>query len=173
MSAVHTLSKHMAVVCTVHQPSMELTKMFDDILLMKDGGEIVYFGEMKGLVTYFAESGLGECPPAKNPVDFALDQLRRANELSKKGPKLREEDKQKQDEEKEKQNGGLIKRLSRQFSRKSQNPEPERQGDSKPERQCRRQQRVQERPARGPRHRRRSAKRPNQTEAAGREGRTR
>lgn len=27
MSAVHTLSKHMAVVCTVHQPSMELTKM--------------------------------------------------------------------------------------------------------------------------------------------------
>ena len=128
MSAVHTLSKHMAVVCTVHQPSMELTKMFDDILIMKDGGEVVYFGAMSGLVTFFAESGLGECPPGKNPVDFALDQLRRANEMNKKGPKLREEDKQKQDEEREKQNGGLIKRLSRQFSRKSANPEPERQG---------------------------------------------
>ena len=134
MSAVHTLSKHMAVVCTVHQPSLELTKMFDDILLMKDGGEIVYFGEMSGLVTYFAESGLGECPPGKNPVDFALEQLRRANEMNKKGPKMREEDKEKQQKEKEEQNGGLVKRLSRQFSRKSQNnSEPERQGDSNPQ----------------------------------------
>ena len=131
MSAVHTLSKHMAVVCTVHQPSMELTKMFDDILLMKDGGEIVYFGAMSGLVTYFAESGLGECPPGKNPVDFALEQLRRANEMNRKGPKLREEDKQKQQEEQQK--GGLVKRLSRQLSRKSsQNPEPQRQGDQNP-----------------------------------------
>ena len=132
MSAVHTLSKHMAVVCTVHQPSMELTKMFDDIILMKDGGEIVYFGAMSGLVTYFAESGLGECPPGKNPVDFALEQLRRANELNRKGPKLREEDKEKQQREKEEKNGGLIKRLSRQFSRKSDNAEPERQGDENP-----------------------------------------
>ena len=129
MSAVHTLSKHMAVVCTVHQPSMELTAMFDDVLIMKDGGEVVYFGEMSGLVTYFAQSGLGECPPGKNPVDFALDQLRRANEMNKKGPKMREEDKQQQDEHRQKQNGGLMKRLSRQFSHKSNNDQSQRQGE--------------------------------------------
>ena len=132
MSAVHTLSKHMAVVCTVHQPSLELTKMFDDILLMKDGGEIAYFGAMSELVTYFAEAGLGECPPGKNPVDFALEQLRRANEINKKGPKLRDEDKQKQQQEKQQKSGGLMKRLSRQFSRKSQNQEPLRQGAQNP-----------------------------------------
>ena len=132
MSAVHTLSKHMAVVCTVHQPSLELTKMFDDILLMKDGGEVVYFGAMTNLVTYFAQAGLGECPPGKNPVDFALDQLKRANEMNKKGPKQREEDTAKQQREKEDKSGGLVKRLSRQFSRKADNPEPVHHGKASP-----------------------------------------
>ena len=124
MSAVHTLSKHLAVVCTVHQPSMELTGMFDDILIMKDGGEVVYFGAMTGLVTYCAECGLGECPPGKNPVDFILEQLRKANEINNKGPKLREEDKQKAAAEKEKQSASMVKQLSRKFSRRADNPVP-------------------------------------------------
>ena len=122
MSAVHTLSKHMAVVCTVHQPSQELTTMFDDILLMKDGGEIVYFGPMQQLVTYFAHNKLGECPPGKNPVDFALEQLKRCNEISKKGAEYREEDERKRQEEKERQSGGLLKQLSRKLSVRGEPP---------------------------------------------------
>ena len=119
MSAIHTLSKHMAVVCTVHQPSTELTKMFDDILLLKDGGEVVYFGEMSRVVTYFAENQLGECPPAKNPVDFALEQLKRCNEKSSKGQKYREDDEQQRKQDKEQQQSGLIKQLSRHLSRRN------------------------------------------------------
>jgi hypothetical protein len=57
---------------------------------------------MSRLVTYFAETKLGECPPGKNPVDLALEQLKRCNEISKKGHKYRKEDEEKEKEEKEK-----------------------------------------------------------------------
>ena len=115
MSAIHTLSRHMSVICTVHQPSMELTRMFDDILIMKDGGEVVYMGEMGKLVTYFAENHMGECPPAKNPVDFALEQLKKCNETSQKGQKHRQEDEEQRKAEKEK-GGGLLRQLSKRLS---------------------------------------------------------
>ena len=130
MSAIHTLSKHMAVVCTVHQPSTELTKMFDDILLLKEGGEVVYFGEMSRVVTYFAEQQLGECPPGKNPVDFALEQLKRCNEKSNQGKKHRDQDEQESKQKKEQQQGGLLHQLSRRFSgRNDAQPQQQQQHD--------------------------------------------
>src|ERR1700733_14441741 len=78
ISTVSKLSEHMAVVCTIHQPPIEIVNYFKDILLMKAGGEVVYFGHMNQLTNFFRDIGLGECAPEKNPVDFALEQLKQA-----------------------------------------------------------------------------------------------
>ena len=90
IATVNKLSQHMAVVCTIHQPPIEIVNMFSQIILLKAGGEVVYFGPMNQLTGYFHSQGLGEAAPEKNPVDFALEQLKQANELAaghKEGPK--------------------------------------------------------------------------------------
>ena len=82
IATVNKLSQHMAVVCTIHQPPIEIVNMFSQIILLKAGGEVVYFGPMDQLTSYFHSQGLGEAAPDKNPVDFALEQLKQANELA-------------------------------------------------------------------------------------------
>ncbi|EGC32253.1 hypothetical protein DICPUDRAFT_155800 [Dictyostelium purpureum] len=65
-----------AVICTIHQPSTTIFKKFDHLLLLKRGGETVYFGptgENSSIVLdYFSSHGL-ECDPFKNPADFVLE----------------------------------------------------------------------------------------------------
>ncbi|KAH9780003.1 ABC transporter G family member 37 [Citrus sinensis] len=34
------------VVCTIHQPSIDIFEAFDDLVLMKNGGRIIYFGPL-------------------------------------------------------------------------------------------------------------------------------
>ena len=83
IKTVSKLSERMAVVCTIHQPPIEIVHFFEQIILMKAGGEVVYFGPMSDLTSYFQEVGMGEIQgPEKNPVDFALEQLKQANELA-------------------------------------------------------------------------------------------
>ena len=83
IKTVSKLSERMAVVCTIHQPPIEIVHFFEQIILMKAGGEVVYFGPMSDLTDYFKEVGMGEIQgPDKNPVDFALEQLKQANELA-------------------------------------------------------------------------------------------
>ena len=83
IKTVSKLSERMAVVCTIHQPPIEIVHFFEQIILMKAGGEVVYFGPMSDLTAYFNEAGLGEIQGQdKNPVDFALEQLKQANELA-------------------------------------------------------------------------------------------
>ena len=83
IKTVSKLSERMAVVCTIHQPPIEIVHFFEQIILMKAGGEVVYFGPMSDLTDYFKQVGLGEIQgPDKNPVDFALEQLKQANELA-------------------------------------------------------------------------------------------
>lgn len=66
------------VVCTIHQPSSELFFMFDSLLLLKKGGEVVYFGSVenraKDLVSYLtAIPGTPPLPQRVNPADWMLD----------------------------------------------------------------------------------------------------
>lgn len=46
-----------AVICTIHQPSTYLFEMFDSLLLLKKGGQPVFFGPLGessyNLISYF------------------------------------------------------------------------------------------------------------------------
>ena len=60
-----------AILCTIHQPSAELFQSFDRILLLKRGGETVYFGDLghnaTTLIKYFERNGSRSCAPGENP----------------------------------------------------------------------------------------------------------
>jgi len=66
------------VVCTIHQPSTAIFNFFDDLLLLKRGGEVVYFGELgensKSLIEYMeAVPGTKPCPKGYNPATWMLE----------------------------------------------------------------------------------------------------
>ena len=44
------------VVCTIHQPSSDITDRFDDLLLLS-GGRVVYFGRWSDAVEHFSSLG--------------------------------------------------------------------------------------------------------------------
>ncbi|KAK7045764.1 ATP-binding cassette transporter snq2 [Paramarasmius palmivorus] len=66
-----------AILCTIHQPSAELFQVFDRLLLLRKGGETVYFGDLghnaTALIGYFERNGSRHCEPEENPAEFMLD----------------------------------------------------------------------------------------------------
>ncbi|CAI0439643.1 unnamed protein product [Linum tenue] len=58
------------VVCSIHQPTDDVFRLFDDLLLIS-AGEAVYFGDSQGAVKFFADSGF-PCPTRRNPPDHFL-----------------------------------------------------------------------------------------------------
>ncbi len=48
------------IVCTIHQPSIDIFEAFDELLLLKRGGELIFNGQLgnksKHLVKYFSVS---------------------------------------------------------------------------------------------------------------------
>jgi ABC-type multidrug transport system ATPase subunit len=62
-----------AVLCTIHQPSAVLFEQFDDLLLLKSGGRVVYNGALgpdsKTLIDYFERNGGKRCSPHANPAE--------------------------------------------------------------------------------------------------------
>jgi len=64
------------VICTIHQPSAELFMMFDNLLLMKKGGFVIYYGPLgqggQTVLQFFERQGFS-CEPRKNPADFVLE----------------------------------------------------------------------------------------------------
>ncbi|KKA01553.1 ATP-dependent permease HuPDR12 [Hanseniaspora uvarum DSM 2768] len=67
----------MSILCTVHQPSATLFEEFDRLLLLKRGGEMVYFGDIgknsRTMLSYLErESGL-LCDKSENPAEWMLD----------------------------------------------------------------------------------------------------
>jgi ABC-type multidrug transport system ATPase subunit len=66
------------VICTIHQPSIAVFTMFDDLLLMRRGGSVVFFGELgqgsANLIRYFeAIPGTKPCPVGYNPATWMLE----------------------------------------------------------------------------------------------------
>lgn len=63
------------VVATIHQPSTETFKLFDDLVIMSRG-RIAYFGPVRKVISYFARNGY-QCPLYMNPADYIfMDVLR-------------------------------------------------------------------------------------------------
>ncbi|KAL4917968.1 ABC-2 type transporter-domain-containing protein [Aspergillus aurantiobrunneus] len=67
-----------AILCTIHQPNSALFENFDRLLLLKSGGECVYFGDIgqdsSTLLAYFRRNG-AECPSDANPAEWMLDAI--------------------------------------------------------------------------------------------------
>ncbi|KAK0192729.1 pleiotropic drug resistance ABC transporter [Armillaria mellea] len=66
-----------AILCTIHQPSAELFQVFDRLLLLKKGGQTVYFGDLghnsSTLIQYFERNKSRVCHEDENPAEFMLD----------------------------------------------------------------------------------------------------
>jgi len=60
------------VFVVIHQPSSDLYKMFDRVIILDTGGQLVYYGNPVEAVTHFREidhqvnAGIGECPVCGN-----------------------------------------------------------------------------------------------------------
>jgi ABC-type multidrug transport system ATPase subunit/ABC-type multidrug transport system permease subunit len=66
------------IVCTIHQPSTEVFMLFDKLLLLKRGGQTVYFGDLgkraRTMVGYFeAIPGVRPLPEGYNPATWMLE----------------------------------------------------------------------------------------------------
>ena len=66
------------ILCTIHQPNSALFENFDRLLLLQQGGECVYFGEIGTdahvLRDYFHRNG-ADCPRDANPAEWMLDAI--------------------------------------------------------------------------------------------------
>ncbi|OQS04057.1 ATP-binding Cassette (ABC) Superfamily [Thraustotheca clavata] len=68
------------VICTIHQPSLSLFELFDELILLQTGGRTVYCGpigqESCDLISHFqALPNIRKCNPAENPATYMLDVL--------------------------------------------------------------------------------------------------
>ncbi|CAH9131348.1 unnamed protein product [Cuscuta epithymum] len=66
------------IVCTIHQPSIDIFESFDELLLMKRGGELIYAGELGPksckLIEYLeAIDGVPKIRPGYNPATWMLE----------------------------------------------------------------------------------------------------
>lgn len=68
-----------AILCTIHQPSAILIQSFDRILLLAEGGQTVYFGDIgqdSAILTHYFEKRTGvPCPAQSNPAEWMLEQI--------------------------------------------------------------------------------------------------
>mmetsp|Transcript_34485 Transcript_34485/g.50638 ORF Transcript_34485/g.50638 Transcript_34485/m.50638 type:complete len:1445 (-) Transcript_34485:232-4566(-) len=77
MTSMKRIANTGRTICaTIHQPSSEVFEMFDDILLLKPGGETVFFGELgensSHLKGYFESHGTSPCEYGENPASWML-----------------------------------------------------------------------------------------------------
>ncbi|KAL3518498.1 hypothetical protein ACH5RR_021087 [Cinchona calisaya] len=74
----NTVDTGRTVVCTIHQPSIDIFEAFDELLLMKRGGQVIYVGPLgrhsHKLVEYFeAVPGVPKIKEGYNPATWMLD----------------------------------------------------------------------------------------------------
>ncbi|KAK4772799.1 hypothetical protein SAY86_014574 [Trapa natans] len=73
------------IVCTIHQPSIDIFESFDELLFMKRGGELIYAGPLGSksceLIKYFESiAGIPKIKPGYNPSAWMLDVTSSAEE---------------------------------------------------------------------------------------------
>eukprot|EP00516_Mucochytrium_quahogii_P004851 CAMPEP_0203749368 /NCGR_PEP_ID=MMETSP0098-20131031/3962_1 /ASSEMBLY_ACC=CAM_ASM_000208 /TAXON_ID=96639 /ORGANISM=" , Strain NY0313808BC1" /LENGTH=1521 /DNA_ID=CAMNT_0050638417 /DNA_START=894 /DNA_END=5459 /DNA_ORIENTATION=+ len=79
MRCLHNVAKSgRTVVATIHQPSTSVFSKFDDLLLLKRGGQVVFFDELgensKNLIDYFESiPGVPKFVPGLNPATWMLE----------------------------------------------------------------------------------------------------
>lgn len=68
-----------SILCTIHQPSATLFEQFDRLLLLKKGGQTVYFGDVgensSTLLNYFENNGARKCDKKENPAEYILEAI--------------------------------------------------------------------------------------------------
>ncbi|KAM5559550.1 pleiotropic drug resistance protein 2 [Rosa sericea] len=74
----NTVDTGRTVVCTIHQPSIDIFEAFDELLLMKRGGQVIYAGPLgcqsHKLVEYFeAVPGVTKIKDGYNPATWMLE----------------------------------------------------------------------------------------------------
>ncbi|KAF8708865.1 hypothetical protein HU200_030257 [Digitaria exilis] len=74
----NTVNTGRTVVCTIHQPSIDIFESFDELLLLKRGGQVIYAGELgrqsHKLVEYFeAIPGVTKITEGYNPATWVLE----------------------------------------------------------------------------------------------------
>ncbi|RID70355.1 hypothetical protein BRARA_C02383 [Brassica rapa] len=74
----NTVDTGRTVVCTIHQPSIDIFEAFDELLLMKRGGQVIYGGKLgqhsKVMVDYFqGVEGVPAISSGYNPATWMLE----------------------------------------------------------------------------------------------------
>ncbi|KAI8569212.1 hypothetical protein RHMOL_Rhmol02G0261700 [Rhododendron molle] len=74
----NTVDTGRTVVCTIHQPSIDIFESFDELLLMKRGGQVIYTGPLgrqsRELIEYFeAVPGVPKIKDGYNPATWMLE----------------------------------------------------------------------------------------------------
>ncbi|PWA64191.1 plant PDR ABC transporter associated [Artemisia annua] len=74
----NTVDTGRTVLCTIHQPSIDIFESFDELLLMKIGGQIIFAGPLghqsHKLVEYFQDiPGVPKIRKGHNPATWVLD----------------------------------------------------------------------------------------------------
>jgi len=74
----NTVDTGRTVVCTIHQPSIDIFEAFDELLLLKQGGEVIYFGPLghysSEMIKYFEEiEGVAKIKEGYNPATWMLE----------------------------------------------------------------------------------------------------
>ncbi|ESQ27019.1 hypothetical protein EUTSA_v10018005mg [Eutrema salsugineum] len=82
----NTVDTGRTVVCTIHQPSIDIFEAFDELMLMKRGGQVIYAGPLgrnsHKVVEYFeAFPGVPKIPEKYNPATWMLEASSLAAEL--------------------------------------------------------------------------------------------
>ncbi|KAH0464580.1 hypothetical protein IEQ34_007366 [Dendrobium chrysotoxum] len=81
----NTVNTGRTVVCTIHQPSIDIFESFDELLLLKRGGQLIYSGPLgpdsQKLIGYFESvPGVHKIKNGRNPAAWMLEESSIASE---------------------------------------------------------------------------------------------
>uniref|UniRef100_A0A803MQ74 ABC transporter domain-containing protein n=1 Tax=Chenopodium quinoa TaxID=63459 RepID=A0A803MQ74_CHEQI len=81
----NTVNTGRTVICTIHQPSIDIFESFDELFLLKQGGQVLYAGPIgyrcHQLIRYFEEiNGVPKIREGYNPAIWVLEVTSRTQE---------------------------------------------------------------------------------------------